>query len=67
MDEQYLLRIIAVEPEGADAMIRSLREKRRVTLAAVSRFAEGVAVDDVAVRPPRLEDVFLELVGEGAR
>jgi ABC-2 type transport system ATP-binding protein len=30
-------------------------------------FAEGLAVDDVAVRPPRLEDVFLELVGEAGR
>ncbi len=30
-------------------------------------FSEGLVVDDVAVRPPRLEDVFLELVGEEAR
>jgi threonine dehydratase len=38
------VKIVAVEPEGADAMVRSLREGRRVALDRVSRFAEGVAV-----------------------
>ena len=38
------VKIVAVEPEGADAMVRSLREGRTVTLDRVSRFAEGVAV-----------------------
>jgi threonine dehydratase len=38
------VKIVAVEPEGADAMVRSLREGRRVSLDRVSRFAEGVAV-----------------------
>ncbi len=56
------VRIIAVEPEGADAMIRSLREKRRVTLAAVSRFAEGVAVSAPGVETLRIAE---RVVDEG--
>jgi threonine dehydratase len=38
------VKIIAVEPEEADAMVRSLRAGTRVTLERVGRFAEGVAV-----------------------
>ena len=38
------IRVIGVEPEGADAMARSFAEGRRVALDTVSRFAEGVAV-----------------------
>ena len=40
-------RIIGVEPEDADAMHRSLREGRRVTLDHVGIFADGVAVKRV--------------------
>ncbi len=56
------VRIIAVEPEGADAMIRSLREKRRVTLSTVSRFAEGVAVRAPGVETLRIAE---RVVDEG--
>jgi threonine dehydratase len=38
------VRVVGVEPEGADAMTRSLAEGRSVRLDRVSRFAEGVAV-----------------------
>jgi threonine dehydratase len=56
------VKIIAVEPEDADAMVRSLREGRRVTLDRVGRFAEGVAV-----RAPGEENfrVALRVVDDG--
>lgn len=48
------VRVIAVEPEEADAMVRSLREGRRVTLDRVGRFAEGVAVRSPGEEPFRV-------------
>jgi threonine dehydratase len=39
--------VIGVEPEDADAMARSLAAGRRVTLAQVGLFADGVAVKQV--------------------
>jgi threonine dehydratase len=40
-------RVIGVEPADADAMARSLRAGRRVTLAHVGLFADGVSVRQV--------------------
>jgi threonine dehydratase len=41
------VKIIAVEPEDADAMTRSLASGERITLDHVGRFADGVAVKRV--------------------
>lgn len=38
------LRIIGVEPDDSDAMVRSVRRGERVTLAQVGIFVDGVAV-----------------------
>ncbi|MGZ9046356.1 MAG: threonine ammonia-lyase, biosynthetic [Telluria sp.] len=47
-------RIIGVEPSDADAMDRSLRAGRRVTLSHVGLFADGVAVRRVGAEPFRI-------------
>jgi threonine dehydratase len=46
--------IIGVEPTDADAMTRSLRAGRRVTLSHVGLFADGVAVRRVGAEPFRI-------------
>ena len=48
------IKIIGVEPVDADAMYRSLKAGRRVKLAQVGLFADGVAVKQVGVEPFRL-------------
>jgi threonine dehydratase len=48
------IRMIGVEPEDADAMYRSLKAGRRVRLAEVGLFADGVAVKQVGVETLRL-------------
>jgi threonine dehydratase len=48
------VRIIGVEPADADAMARSLRAGRRVTLSHVGLFADGVAVRRVGKETFRL-------------
>jgi len=48
------VRIVGVEPEDADAMDRSLHAGRRVTLAHVGIFADGVAVRTVGAETFRL-------------
>ncbi len=48
------IKIIGVEPVDADAMYRSLKAGRRVKLAHVGLFADGVAVKQVGVEPFRL-------------
>ena len=48
------IRIVGVEPEDADAMHRSLRAGRRVTLSHVGLFADGVAVKQVGSETFRL-------------
>ncbi|MDP1718463.1 MAG: threonine ammonia-lyase, biosynthetic, partial [Burkholderiales bacterium] len=48
------IKIIGVEPLDADAMYRSLKAGRRVKLAQVGLFADGVAVKQVGVEPFRL-------------
>ena len=47
-------RIIGVEPVDANAMERSLRAGRRVTLSHVGLFADGVAVRRVGEEPFRI-------------
>lgn len=42
------IQIIGVEPVGANAMAMSLAQGRRVTLARVDAFADGVAVKQVS-------------------
>jgi threonine dehydratase len=48
------VKIIGVEPTDADAMARSLRARRRVTLDQVGLFADGVAVRRVGEETFRL-------------
>ncbi|MDP2239752.1 MAG: threonine ammonia-lyase, biosynthetic [Burkholderiales bacterium] len=48
------IKIIGVEPVDADAMYRSLKAGRRVKLAQVGLFADGVAVKQVGAEPFRL-------------
>jgi threonine dehydratase len=56
------IRIIGVEPEDADAMYRSLHEKKRVTLERVGIFADGVAVKRVGEEPFRLAQQYVDEV-----
>jgi len=53
------IRVIGVEPEDADAMCRSLKAGRRVKLAQVGLFADGVAVKQVGRETFRLCRAFL--------
>ena len=48
------IRIIGVQPVDSDAMYRSLKAKRRVTLDHVGLFADGVAVKQVGTETFRL-------------
>jgi threonine dehydratase len=48
------IRVVGVEPQDADAMARSLRAGRRVTLSHVGLFADGVAVKQVGRETFRL-------------
>ncbi len=48
------IRIIGVEPTDADAMYRSLKAGRRIKLAQVGLFADGVAVKQVGRETFRL-------------
>jgi len=48
------VKVIGVEPEDADAMYRSLKAGRRVTLAQAGLFADGVAVKGVGKETFRL-------------
>jgi threonine dehydratase len=48
------VRIIGVEPTDADAMYRSLAAGRRIRLAQVGLFADGVAVKQVGVETFRI-------------
>jgi threonine dehydratase len=48
------VKVIGVEPVDADAMARSLKAGRRVTLDHVGLFADGVAVKRVGEEPFRL-------------
>ena len=48
------VKIIGVEPEGADAMTRSLKAHKRIVLEHVDIFADGVAVRQVGKETFRL-------------
>ncbi len=48
------VRVIGVEPTDADALARSLRAGRRVTLGHAGLFADGVAVRQVGKEPFRV-------------
>jgi len=48
------IKIIGVQPADSDAMYRSLKAKRRVTLDHVGLFADGVAVKQVGTETYRL-------------
>ncbi|WP_435627866.1 threonine ammonia-lyase, biosynthetic [Candidatus Ferrigenium straubiae] len=48
------IRIIGVQPTDSDAMYRSLKTKKRVTLEHVGLFADGVAVKQVGQETFRL-------------
>jgi threonine dehydratase len=52
--------VIGVEPVDSDAMARSLRAGRRVRLAKVGQFADGVAVSRVGAEPFRLARRFVD-------
>jgi threonine dehydratase len=54
------IRVIGVEPRDADAMHRSLRAGRRVTLAHVGLFADGVAVKQVGRETFRLARQYVD-------
>ena len=54
------IRIVGVEPEDANAMERSLRAGRRITLPHVGLFADGVAVKQVGVEPFRLARRYVD-------
>jgi threonine dehydratase len=54
------IRVIGVEPVDADAMYRSLRTGRRVRLAQVGLFADGVAVKQVGTETFRLCRAFVD-------
>ena len=56
------IRIVGVEPEDAASMHDSLRDGRRVTLARVGIFADGVAVRRVGEETFRLAQQYVDEV-----
>jgi threonine dehydratase len=54
------VKIIGVQPEDADAMARSLAAGRRITLAHVGLFADGVAVKQVGRETFRLARKYVD-------
>lgn len=54
------IRIIGVEPEDADAMLRSMQARQRVTLERVGMFADGAAVRRVGEEPLRLVREYVD-------
>ncbi|MEP7274703.1 MAG: threonine ammonia-lyase, biosynthetic [Betaproteobacteria bacterium] len=56
------IRIIGVQPEDSDAMARSLEAGRRVVLAHVGLFADGVAVKQVGKETFRLARQYVDEV-----
>ncbi len=59
---QPAVKIVGVEPEDADAMYRSLRAGKRITLDHVGIFADGVAVRQVGQETFRLAQKFVDEV-----
>jgi threonine dehydratase len=56
------IKIIGVEPEDSASMYESLRAGKRVTLARVGTFADGVAVKRVGEEPFRLAELYVDEV-----
>jgi threonine dehydratase len=56
------IRVIGVEPVDADAMYRSLKAGRRIKLAQIGLFADGVAVKQVGRETFRLCRAFVDEV-----
>jgi len=56
------VRIVGVEPDDADAMYRSLKARRRITLDQVGLFADGVAVRTVGKETFRLARKYVDEV-----
>jgi threonine dehydratase len=54
------IRVIGVQPTDSDAMTRSLKSGRRVTLAHVGLFADGVAVKRVGAETFRLARKYVD-------
>jgi len=54
------VKIIGVEPEDADAMYRSLKAGKRVTLEHVGIFADGVAVRQVGAETFKLAKQYVD-------
>jgi ABC-2 type transport system ATP-binding protein len=56
------------EPQAIDGLVRlSIRQRNGAIVEAVNRLSEaGVGVDDIVVRRPTLDDVFLTLTGHAA-
>jgi threonine dehydratase len=54
------IRVVGVEPEDADAMARSLCRDKRVKLANVGIFADGVAVKQVGQETFRLAKLYVD-------
>jgi threonine dehydratase len=54
------IKVIGVQPEDSDAMARSIAAGRRVKLAHVGRFADGVAVKQVGKETFRLVRQYVD-------
>jgi len=71
-DREAAVRALAAMADGAPAAVDGLvtfnvRERRGAIVEAVKRLSEaGVGVDDLVVRRPTLDDVFLTLTGHAA-
>ena len=66
------MRLLASMADDAPAAVDGLvavhiRERRGAIVEAVKRLSDaGIGVDDLAVRRPTLDDVFLTLTGHAA-
>jgi threonine dehydratase len=56
------VKIIAVEPDDADCLNQALRAGKRVELAQVGLFADGVAVKQIGLEPFRIARDFVDQV-----
>ncbi len=56
------IKVIGVEPDDADCLNRSLKEKKRVILKHVGLFADGVAVKQVGNAPYNLAKHYVDEV-----
>ena len=60
--------VAAARPERDDGVLHVAVRQRRGTIAAAVRLLNeaGIGIDDIALRRPTLDDVFLELTGHAA-